>query len=111
MQFPIAPASDAIFNAVVYTNGELAAAPRTAGEWARLRAQADALRTAAQRLADLAPADNPGEWRRQADALARASADAARAVDEESLAGVLDAGGNIYSTCTTCHAAYAERAD
>ena len=111
MQSPIAPASDALFNAVVYTNGELAEAPRSDAQWARLREHAESLMTASESLTAVAPVDNPDEWRRQAAALGEASTDATRAIERKSLAGVLEAGSLIYATCTGCHAAYAARAD
>jgi hypothetical protein len=111
MQTPIAPASDALFNAVVYTNGELASAPRTDAQWARLRAQAESLMAAGDSLAALAPGENPDEWRRQSAALAESAAEAAGAVEARSLDKLLDAGSRIYNTCTGCHATYAVRAD
>jgi hypothetical protein len=111
MQSPIAPASDALFNAVVYTNGELASAPRTDAQWARLREHAESLITVSESLAAVAPVDNPDDWRRQAAALGAASKDAGRAIDGKDLDGLLEAGSRIYATCTGCHAAYAVRAD
>ncbi|MGE3402434.1 MAG: hypothetical protein AB7K63_07585 [Vicinamibacterales bacterium] len=111
MQVPVAPASDALFNAVVYTNGELASAPQTDAQWTRLRAQAEALMTAGNSLAALAPGENPAEWRRQSAALAESAAEAGRAIEGKSLDGLLEAGSRIYETCTGCHAAYAVRAD
>lgn len=111
MQTPIAPASDALFNAVVYTNGELASAPRTDAQWARLRAQAESLMAAGDALAALAPGENPDEWRRHSAALAESATQAARAIDGKSVDGLLEAGSRIYESCTGCHAAYAVRAD
>jgi hypothetical protein len=96
---------------VVYTNGELAAAPRTDPQWTRLREHAESLGNAARSLAALGPETNVDEWQRQSAALADASAAAGRAIEEKSLEGVLDAGGRMYGTCTACHAAYAARAD
>jgi len=106
MESPIAPASDAIFGAVIYTNGQLATAPRTDAEWDRLEQHAQSLVAAGASLKALAPTDDPAQWVRQSDALASASADALRAVKNRSLDGVLDAGSKIYDTCTLCHAAY-----
>lgn len=111
MQAPIAPASDALFNAVIYTNGQLATAPRTDGEWARLRTHAQSLQEAGGRLLTLAPDENGEQWERQSVALVAASGEALKAIEAKSLDGVLDAGGKIYFTCTSCHGAYMERAD
>ena len=109
MRFPIAPASDAIFNSVIYTNGQLASSPQTDEQWHRLRAHAEALRAAADQMVPLAPEPNRAVWVRESAALASAAAAAAAASDARSLDGVLDAGGKIYATCTACHAAYVAR--
>ena len=111
MRTPIAPASDALFNAVIYTNGQLAAAPRTDEQWERLRAHAESLQAAGATLMTLASPDQQDEWQRQSVALIQASTEAVRAADARSLDAVLDAGGKIYSTCTGCHAAYMEKGE
>jgi hypothetical protein len=106
MQDPVAPASDALFNAVIYTNGQLAASPQTDAAWARLAQHTAALVSAATTLKTLAPAEMPDEWLRQAEVMRAASATAQRAVDDRSLQGILDAGSQLYASCTACHAAY-----
>jgi hypothetical protein len=106
MEAPIVPASDAIFGAVIYTNGQLATAPSSDAEWDRLRQHARRMIAAAAELMTLAPQNDPGEWRRQTDALAKASTAALMAMETKSLEGVLDAGSRIYETCTACHATY-----
>jgi hypothetical protein len=111
MRDPVAPASDALFNAVIYTNGQLAASPQTDEQWGRLRTHAESLQSAGGRMMAFAPPDRQEAWQRQAMALIQASAEARTAIDNRSLEGVLDTGGKIYATCTGCHAAYMERAD
>jgi len=106
MQSPVTPASDAIFNAVIYTNGQLVASPQTDGQWDRLRAQAQSLRASAERMKTLAPAPDAQPWLKQSDALAAASTETMKAIDARSLQGVIDGGGKIYDTCAACHAAY-----
>ena len=106
MRTPIAPASDALFNAVVYTNGQLAAAPQTDEQWGRLRAHAESLQAAGATLMTLAPPERQDEWQHQAVALIQASAETVTATSARSLDGVLLAGGKLYDTCTSCHAAY-----
>ena len=108
MQAPVAPASDAIFNAVVYTNGQLASAPQTDDQWNRLRGHAEALQKSGATLMTLAPRDNPDGWERQSVALVESAGAALAAIETKSLDGVLDAGGRIYGTCTACHGAYME---
>jgi len=107
MQAPIVPASDAIFGAVVYTNGQLAKAPAGDAEWNRLDTHAVSLLEAALRLRTMAPkGSDPSTWVYQSDALAEASQAAVDAISARSLDGVLDAGSRIYDACTRCHAKY-----
>ena len=107
MKSPIAPASDAIFNAVAYTNGQLVAAPSNEAAWTRLREQAQSLSASADRLTTLAPEDGT-EWLKQSAALKTSALQIERAVDQRDLEGFLTAGGNVYAACTNCHAAYIE---
>lgn len=100
------PSSDAIFGAVVYTNGVLAQSPKTDADWARLASHADALVTAAGTIERLAPADNPGAWTTQAAAMGDAARQAGRAIEARDLERVLEAGSRIYDACTRCHATY-----
>jgi cytochrome c556 len=106
MKSPITPASDAIFNAVAYTNGRLVAAPQDDAAWSRLREQAQSLNQSADRLITLAPARDKTEWVKQSAALKASASDVERAVEHRDLDQILAAGGNVYSTCTNCHAAY-----
>ena len=107
MKSPIAPASDAIFNAVAYTNGHLVAAPHDDIEWAKLRAHAQSLMQSADRLTMMAPS-NKVEWLKQSTALKTSALDVEHAVERRDLDQILTAGGNVYTTCTNCHAAYIE---
>lgn len=108
MKSPIAPASDAIFNAVAYTNGRLVAAPQDDAAWSRLREQAQSLNQSADRLTTLAPAANNAEWLKQSAALKTSALDVEHAVERRDLDQILSAGGDVYATCTRCHAAYIE---
>ena len=108
MHDPIAPASDALFNAVVYTNGELVAAPRTEADWSRLDDRARALASAALPLRALAPATNNDVWMKQADLYAQAVAEARTAVARRDVDEVLAAGGKLYASCAGCHDAYVD---
>jgi 3-oxoacyl-ACP reductase-like protein len=106
MQKPIAPASDALFNAVIFSNGRAVSSPQNDAEWARLGDEAQALVDAARQLQPLAPAANPAEWRAQSEALATTAAAARDAVAAKNVEGLLDAGARIYDTCSACHAVY-----
>jgi cytochrome c556 len=106
MEAPIVPASDAIFGAVIYTNGQLVTSPEDEADWERLRQHAQRLAAAASELVRLAPARDPGEWVRQSETMARATAEALEAMQARNLDGVLQSGSRLYETCTACHAAY-----
>ena len=108
MKSPIAPSSDAIFNAVAYTNGRLVAAPQDDAAWSRLRGHAQSLNHSADRLTALAPSTNSAEWLKQSAALRTSASDVERAVEHRDLDQILAAGGSVYATCTNCHAAYIE---
>lgn len=106
MQATVVPASDSLFNAVVYTNGQLASSPQTDAQWQRLKTQVESLATAADRLRALAPANDGDEWVRQSTAMGTTAREAAAAVDARNLDGLLAAGSSLYSACATCHAKY-----
>jgi hypothetical protein len=109
MQAPIAPASDALFNAVIYTNGELVEAPGTAADWTRLLGRAHTLAESARTLESLAPAERRQPWVDASRALATAATDAAEAIGRRDPDDLLSSGSALYQACTTCHAAYIGR--
>jgi hypothetical protein len=106
MEGIVIPYSQAVFDAVSYTNGTLTRAPRTDDEWLRLQTRAVAIAEAGNLLM-MAPRarDNEGWLALSRDMNEKAAqvADAAGARDPERL---LDAGGALYETCTACHAKY-----
>lgn len=106
MQDPVAPASDAVFNAVIYTNGALAASPQTPQAWQELRSRATQLVDASAEIRRLAPPADATVWLTQVDELTASARAAQTAIDARSLQGVLDAGSRIYATCQACHAKY-----
>ncbi|MEQ1760476.1 MAG: hypothetical protein ABL986_19355 [Vicinamibacterales bacterium] len=106
MESTIVPSSDAIFNAVIYTNGQLVASPQVDADWARLNDHAQNLRAAGTTLKALAPTDAPADWLHQSDAMRDAATAAMAAIEDRNLDGVLDAGSRLYDTCTACHQRY-----
>lgn len=105
MRTPIAPASDAIFNAVAYTNGRLVAAPQDDAAWAKLQAHGVSLAQAADALVGLAPEDGAA-WFRESAALKDAALEVERGAQRKDVERILAAGGSVYATCTGCHAVY-----
>ena len=106
MQAPIAPASDALFNAVIFRNGGLVSAPNTQAEWNTLRQHTQLLAQAGTALIRLAPEENQEVWTRTSAALADAARQSTAAVDGQNIDAVLDSGGKVFAACTACHAAF-----
>ena len=106
MQSPIAPASDALFNSVIYTNGQLVAAPRTDADWRRVGERAAALAAVASPLKALAPRNGGDVWERQSDLFAEGAKAATAAVAAKDVDALLSAGGELYASCEACHAGF-----
>lgn len=106
MQAPIAPSSDALFNAVVYTNGQPVSQPVTDAQWGALVTHGRALAAAARQVGEAAPAsaaDGRPDWTRWSADMVSASEAATRAAEARDTNGLLDAGGRLYATCAGCH--------
>lgn len=102
----VAPDSQAIFDAVAYENGRLTRAPRGDDQWNRLKLQALSIAEAGNLLMMKGRAKDAGDWMTFSHAMsarAAAVADAAAAKDPDRL---LEAGGELYETCTACHMKY-----
>jgi hypothetical protein len=102
----VVPSSQAIFDAVVYSNGELVEAPRTDNDWATLRIHALGVAEAGNLLMMGGRAKDGGDWMK----LSRDMNDRAMAVvaatEKKDLDALLTAGGEMYNTCTACHEKY-----
>ena len=102
----VIPASQAIFDAVVYENGELARAPRTDDEWFRVRMQALAVAEAGNLLMMPGRAKDSGDWPTFARAMVDAGERAAHAAESQDIDRLLHTGGELYRTCAACHEKY-----
>jgi hypothetical protein len=105
MEAIVIPSSQAVFDAVVYSNGELVQAPRNDEDWSALRIHALGVAEAGNLLM-MPPRARDGDWTTLARALnerAIAAADAARTKDVDAL---LAAGGELYNVCAACHEKY-----
>jgi hypothetical protein len=101
----IIPGSQAVFDAVVYSNGELVQAPKTDDDWFRIRMQALAVAEAGNLLL-MPPRSKDGEWDALSQAMTERAAVVANAAEAKSVDQLLAAGGELYTTCTACHAKY-----
>jgi hypothetical protein len=106
MEGIVIPYSQAIFDAVAYTNGTLTKTPATDDDWQRVETRAVAVAEAGNLLMMAPRAKDNDTWlmlSRDMNAKAAQVAEAAAAKDPDRL---LDAGGALYGTCTACHAKY-----
>ena len=106
MEADVAPASDAIFNAVVFVNGRMETAPATDAQWRVVGNHARALGDAGRTLAAGPPGADNTVWLAQAAALSTSAREALQAAEARDVNALLAAGSRIYDTCTACHARY-----
>jgi hypothetical protein len=102
----VIPASTAIFDAVIYSNGALVQAPMTDEDWHMIRMQALASAEAGNLLMMTPRAKDQGDWIKHCREFTTASAAAANAAKDKDVARLLKAGGDLYTTCTACHRQY-----
>ena len=102
----VIPYSQAIFDAVAYENGTLIRAPRNDDEWHRLYVQALAVAEAGNLLMIDGRAKDQREWVALAHEMSLKAAAVAKGASVKNVDRVLDAGGELYETCTACHAKY-----
>ncbi|HEY6360514.1 MAG TPA: hypothetical protein VIX63_05390 [Vicinamibacterales bacterium] len=103
----VIPSAQAIFDAVVYSNGELLQAPKTDDDWFNLRIHALAIAEAGNLLMMPPRARDAGDWVKMSLALNDRAMTAARAAEKRDLDALLKAGGDMYDVCTACHEKYA----
>ncbi|NOT43074.1 MAG: hypothetical protein HOP14_00540 [Acidobacteria bacterium] len=102
----VIPASETLFNAVVYSNGELVVAPSNDAEWHTVRMAALALAESGNLLKIGSRLRDREAWVSYADAMTMSAIRAARAADAKDLDGTLEAGTDVYAACTNCHRDY-----
>jgi hypothetical protein len=102
----IIPSSQAIFDAVVYDNGQLVQEPKSDDDWYRLRMHAVAVAEAGNLLLMPPRLKNEAEWVKWSHALTEAAVRVEQAADARSVDLLLKTGGEMYTACTQCHAKY-----
>ena len=102
----VIPNAQAIWDAVVYANGELASAPKTDDDWYNLQMRAYALAEAGNLLMMAPRAKDDGDWMKFSTALIDQSRAVVRAAEAKDLQALLTAGGDVYNVCTDCHQQY-----
>ena len=106
MEGIVIPYSQAVFDAVAYTNGTLVKAPATDDDWFRLQTRAVAIAEAGNLLMMAPRARDNDAWIAMSRAMNDKAADVARAAADKDAEKLLDAGGALYETCTACHNKY-----
>lgn len=106
MDAVIIPASEAIFDAVVYSNGELVQAPASDDDWFRLQMQGIALAEAGNLLLMPPRARDTGNWTAFSRAMTERAVQVVEAAEARNLDQLLEAGSRLYESCTACHAQY-----
>jgi hypothetical protein len=106
MEGIVIPYSQAIFDAVVYTNGQLVKAPANDDDWFRLQTRAVAVAEAGNLLMMAPRARDNDAWMALSRDMNDKAATVASAAANKDAEQLLDAGGALYETCTACHAKY-----
>ena len=101
----VVPGSQAIFDAVVYSNGTLVQAPANDDDWFKLRMQALAVAEAGNLLV-MPTRARDAAWVSLARAMTERAAAAAEAAEAKDLERLLETGSQLYGTCTGCHLKY-----
>ena len=105
MERTIVPSSQKVFDAVVYSNGQLTVSPQSEAEWLAVREGAQAVAQAAKQLG-APPLARDHTWSRFAQALDAASMSAVSAATKQNIDGLLRAGSDMYEACIGCHEIY-----
>jgi cytochrome c5 len=107
----VIPSSQAVFDAVVYSNGELVQAPKSEDEWNTVRTRAIALAESGNLLIMPGRAKDSGDWVTMSLAMTERAAVVANAAESKNVDQLLETGGELYNTCTACHAKYLPMAE
>jgi hypothetical protein len=102
----VIPSSQVVFDAVVYSNGELIQAPKTDDDWFALRIHALAVAEAGNLLLMPPRAKDTGDWAKFSRALTDAAVEVAKASEAKNIERVLQTGGTMYTACAGCHEKY-----
>ena len=102
----VTPSSQAIFDAVVYSNGELVQAPKSDNDWFTLRIHALGVAEAGNLLMMAPRAKDDGDWMTLSRGLNDRAMAVAAAAERKDVDRLLNAGGDLYSSCEACHDKY-----
>ena len=106
------PAAETYWDAVgtiIDTTGTQEIAPKSAEEWVEVWRAAVVVTESGNLLMMEGRARDKDQWMRLARAMVDAGSRAMSAAEAKDPAKVFEAGGDLYLTCTACHAAYAQQ--
>ena len=106
MQASVEPASNAIFDAAAWVNGEQVGGPRTDDDWRLVEANARMLAETGNLLLMGSRLKDETGWVVRTQAMMDAANDAAAAAAAKDTQRIFDAGTKIYLACTGCHLQY-----
>jgi len=102
----VIPSSQALFDSVVYINGELKQSPKTDDDWFRLRMHAIAVAESGNLLLMPPRAKGDADWATLSKALTAAAMRVEQAADAKNVDLLLQTGSELYVACTNCHEKY-----
>ena len=102
----VIPSSDLIFEAAIYSNGELVAAPETLEEWAALEYASLALAESGNLLLMGPRLLDAGDWVARSHELTDAAMRVLQAARAQDVDRLLETGSVLYESCVNCHDAY-----
>ena len=109
MESFIEPSADVIWlsvGTIVSAAGEEHIRPKTEEEWTKVRNAAVAVSEAGNLLMMEPRARDADEWMRLSKAMVDTGAEAIKAADAKDPDAMFEAGAQIYSVCSNCHAKY-----
>jgi hypothetical protein len=109
MNWVIDPAADVVWASVgtiMTLEGRKEIAPRTDEEWSAVRNSAAMVVESGNLLMLPGRARNQDDWPMKARAMMEAAREALTAAEVKDTEALFTAGGNIYQTCSDCHAKY-----
>lgn len=98
-----------VFSAVgtiVTEKGEEQVAPKTDEEWTAVRNSAAVVLESGNLLMLPERARDQGEWMKRAQAMSAAADEVLKAIDVKDSESLFTAAGDLYQTCSDCHAQY-----
>lgn len=106
----VEPAAEVYWDAVgtiIDQKGVLEIEPKTIEEWDAVRNAAYVVAESGNLLMMPSRAKDTGDWMRLSQAMVDVGQRAIKAAEARNKTAVFDVGGEVYDTCTNCHAKYA----